>query len=159
MDSDVCPGSGKQPLQFFCLLRGTERIVRPCSDKYRKPVHLRQFYSSSRNHRVMQNRSAERIIVMKEQAACNIGTIRVADRYDITAVKSVLVCCLVKKVMHFLCTQHQVLFIKYPFRQTTEKSGHSVLQNTATKTEYRRLRRDNSGKREQILFCPSGSVQ
>lgn len=90
---DIRASLAQECIQILALLRSAHRIAPASSDEDRNASQIRQGLIPQRNHRMVEYSSLQRISFVKQQARGDIGPVRITNRYDTAAVKTVLGCC------------------------------------------------------------------
>ena len=132
MSARPCQKSG----QLLALLNRAEPVVAPGADEDRRTRKIRQRHAAPRDHRMMKDRAFERVRNVKHHTCRDIGAVGVADCHDVPAVEPVHFRRLLEKIVQFMRPEEQVGFVEYPFRQPSEKAGHSVLPHIASDAEH-----------------------
>ena len=94
------------------------------------------------------------ISLVEQQACGNVGAVRITNRYDTVAVKTVFGGRPIQEFIQVLRALHEIFYVEYAFSETTEKSWHAVLQYISANAEHIRCGRDHLGQRQEILLIP-----
>lgn len=65
---------------------------------------------------MMEDRPPKRVRNMEQQASCYIGTVGITNGYNMIPIESVCLRSLIDKIMQFMRSEYQILFVENAFR-------------------------------------------